>query len=396
MDQPCADPVKAVKEKRFLKPQVSVLIPAYNYARYLPACIECVLEQEGVAVEIIVVDDGSTDETPAVAARYARHIRYARQPNQGLSAARNTALDMASCEYIVALDADDLLAPGTLASQCAALERQPDASLCVCPNNLVRSETPDGPLELAGVLPLVRNNYEIYLCNFNIAPVHAYMLRRKAAKATGYFDISLKACEDYDYWVRCVAAGFVLTHNPNGAALYRQHPGSMSANKTNQFKYDAIIHRRIGLRLREGMIEKSRREGAWLSHAAGCLSAAGNLAEQDLELSIAFLKETHFALKQAATCHVLCKTQPDSSPAYRNALTFSALRVCRALSSLKNCRESSVEGALNIMERLSPEWGIEVARMHDAPYLNRLECELSEQIYLPQKINGKKIRFFSA
>ena len=92
---------------------VSVVIPSYNHARYLGAAVESVMAQTVRDVEIVIVDDGSTDDTREVAARYPQ-AKYIYQPNQGLSAARNTGIKHSSGRFLVFLDADDLLLPHAL------------------------------------------------------------------------------------------------------------------------------------------------------------------------------------------------------------------------------------------------------------------------------------------
>jgi glycosyltransferase involved in cell wall biosynthesis len=106
---------------------VSVIIPCYNHARYLGQAIESVLDQSYPRVEIIVVDDGSTDHTTQVAARYSG-VHYVRQENQGLSAARNTGLRQSRGDFPVFLDADDLLLPGALEAGLNCLKTQPEAA----------------------------------------------------------------------------------------------------------------------------------------------------------------------------------------------------------------------------------------------------------------------------
>ena len=103
---------------------ISVIIPAYNYAHFLTQTLHSVLRQDtgDVPVEIIVVDDGSTDATADAAQAFGAQIRYIHQQNQGLSAARNTGMRLAQGRALLFLDADDLLMPGVLASQWAALQ----------------------------------------------------------------------------------------------------------------------------------------------------------------------------------------------------------------------------------------------------------------------------------
>src|SRR5262245_52729040 len=100
-------------------PEVSVVVPTYNSARYLGAAVESVLEQSDRDLEVLVIDDGSRDETPDVMARYGPPVRYLRQENQGVSAARNHGLELASGRYVAFLDADDTWLPGKLNKQLA-------------------------------------------------------------------------------------------------------------------------------------------------------------------------------------------------------------------------------------------------------------------------------------
>jgi glycosyltransferase involved in cell wall biosynthesis len=110
-------------------PLVSVIIPTYNYAVYLPRAINSCLEQTYPNLEIIVVDDGSTDDTAAAAGAFEDRIIYVRQENQGVSAARNTGLGRARGEFVVFLDADDILLKDCIASTVAVLREHPDIGI---------------------------------------------------------------------------------------------------------------------------------------------------------------------------------------------------------------------------------------------------------------------------
>ncbi len=111
-------------------PSVSVIVPAYNCGRYLGEALDSVLDQTLPPREVIVVDDGSTDDTPQRCAAYGDPVRYVRQENRGVSAARNAALDIVTGEYVALLDADDVCAPDRLARQAAALSANPGAVAC--------------------------------------------------------------------------------------------------------------------------------------------------------------------------------------------------------------------------------------------------------------------------
>jgi len=124
-------------------PDVSVVIPAYNAAWCVAKAIESVLVQEGADFEIIVVDDGSTDDTAAVLARYGDAIRVVRQRNQGLSAARNAGIRAAQGEFVAFLDADDWWLAGKLGQQLALMHTRPELGFC---STAARVEDPDGRL----------------------------------------------------------------------------------------------------------------------------------------------------------------------------------------------------------------------------------------------------------
>ena len=107
---------------------VSVVVPAYNYARYLPKAIDSALGQTHPPLEVIVVDDGSTDDTPRVLAAYADRIRVIRQANQGAGAARNAGIAAARGEYVAFLDSDDLWHPRKLELQLARFASDPETT----------------------------------------------------------------------------------------------------------------------------------------------------------------------------------------------------------------------------------------------------------------------------
>ena len=113
-------------------PRVSVVIPAFNCGPYLGEALESVFIQTLAPHEILVVDDGSTDDTPAVLARYADRIRALPQPNAGVSAARNRALDQATGEFVALMDADDVMAPSRLERQVRAIQAEPEAVASFC------------------------------------------------------------------------------------------------------------------------------------------------------------------------------------------------------------------------------------------------------------------------
>ena len=124
--------------KDFVPDRVSVIIITYNYSAYIEEAIKSVFAQGVNDIELIVVDDGSTDNTRSVLEPYRDQLIYVHQANSGQSAARNRGLSVCSGEYIQFLDSDDLLASGKIASQMNFLKRNPYIDIVVCPNKLFR------------------------------------------------------------------------------------------------------------------------------------------------------------------------------------------------------------------------------------------------------------------
>lgn len=229
---------------------LSVVIPAYNYARFLPDCLRSVAAQDVPGLEVLVVDDGSTDDTAAVVAAHPG-VRYLHQENRGLSAARNRGLAETHGELVLFLDADDLLAPASLGPRRDFLLARPDCQLAVCRNR--QFSTPPGqPPRPGAPWHLARNRLAERLCHANIAPPHAFLGRRTLLERLGGFDTGLRACEDYDFWLRALAAGAVPVHCPRGLVYYRKHAASMSADDGNQLRHDALLAERVLAWLVEG------------------------------------------------------------------------------------------------------------------------------------------------
>jgi glycosyltransferase involved in cell wall biosynthesis len=225
---------------------VSVIIPTCNYARYLPFTLDSVLRQKGVnaEVEIIVVDDGSTDETAEILAGYGRRIKVFRQRNMGISSARNKGLREAGGEYFMFLDSDDLLAEDVLLSQLEFLEKNQGCNVAVCRNELFSESRGNSASVTCGSWNLFAENLDVHLCHFNIAPPHAFLIRRECLQKLT-FDTRLQACEDHWFWCELLARGAIFQANPSGKVYYRRHSESMSSNVLRQQRYDALLHKRI-------------------------------------------------------------------------------------------------------------------------------------------------------
>lgn len=264
-------------ELNYIPGRISVIIPTYNYAHFLPGALASVLRQGIPDAEIIVVDDGSADATGMAVAPYRHRIIYHYQSNAGLSAARNTGLHLSTGEFITFLDADDLLGPEVLSAQKSFLEEAPGRGLAVCRNYMFsRVDSHGRPLPFQE-WRLFKEDLDVHLCHFNIAPPHAFMLRRQVLAVVGGFDQALKACEDHDFWLRCAFHGFLPHYNPRGRVFYRRHQQSMSCNMQRQSFYNAVMHRRIAnlLNSTTGQYQHSRGVKI-LANAAGLVFTAIN------------------------------------------------------------------------------------------------------------------------
>lgn len=207
-------------------PTVSVVIPSYNHARFLGEAIDSVLVQTYRDVEIVVVDDGSTDDTADVAARYPGVV-YVRQENQGLAAARNAGTRSSRGGFLVFLDADDRLLPNAIEAGLACFARHPDAAFVSGDHRRIAL---DGtPIETPEV-PHVDGEHYLALLRGNYIGMHAtVMYRRSVLTQAGGFDTRLPACEDYDLYLR-IAREFPVHQHEAVVAEYRRYDGNMSCD----------------------------------------------------------------------------------------------------------------------------------------------------------------------
>lgn len=202
-------------------PRVSVVIPCCNYGRYLEEAVQSVLLQDFADFEVVIVDDGSTDDTPLISARLAavdERVTVVRTENSGQPAiARNHGLLRARGDLFVCLDADDRLGSGYLTACVDALHAHPTVSIAY-PDQIDfgdRDEVVPHPSYDASKLPL-----------FNFIPPTA-MFRRAAFDDVGGFRVNVVGYEDWDFWVACLAAGHVGVHVPEAVWHYRRHDGGL-------------------------------------------------------------------------------------------------------------------------------------------------------------------------
>jgi glycosyltransferase involved in cell wall biosynthesis len=206
--------------------RVSVIVPAYNAEPYLADAVQSALEQTWRDLEVIIVDDGSTDGTRGLAegfVRRDRRVHLITKPNGGLSSARNAGLAAATGDVICFLDADDAFLPDKLERQVAFLARFPACDL-VYSDYYVGSDDLT-PVWFESVRPLMSRMDEYLLYRNAFAPL-CPLLRISLVAATGTFNEGLRASEDWDYWIRAAQHGR-FSYLPGPVGVYRTHAGQM-------------------------------------------------------------------------------------------------------------------------------------------------------------------------
>ena len=218
--------------------RASLIIPTFNHARVLGAAIDSALAQTLGAVDVIVVDDGSTDDTPAVLARYAGRVRVLRQPNRGLSSARNAGLAAARGTFVAFLDADDVMAPTKLAAQLEVLDRSPAIGWTYCDvlMETVATGATTRASERFGYGARALDGWLFpELIHGNFIPAIAPLVRRTALEAAGGFDERLTALEDWDMWLRLSLLA-EARYTPAVLVTYRIRAGGMSEDRVRMDK----------------------------------------------------------------------------------------------------------------------------------------------------------------
>lgn len=277
-------------------PSVSVVIPTYNRARWLPETVESVLQQTCRPLEVLIVDDGSTDDTEAVCAGFPEPVRYLRQANAGVAAARNLGLRHARGEWIAFGDSDDLWEPGKLAVQLAALEASPSARWSITDCTVVDLDgsplpEPQGfrrvfpvfaelgatPDELfvrfltRGFTTVGGRRHAVYsgdvfalLFHGNVGLPSSVVIHRSLVQDAGAFNERFRVAEETEYFHRLAAASPVVVVM---SSLVRYRVGQavslISSTNTTQLVENALTSLDQATRLRGALSETERRAYRW-------------------------------------------------------------------------------------------------------------------------------------
>jgi len=253
-------------------PLVSILIPAFNAQEWLAETLCSALAQTWARIEVVVVDDGSRDETPAIARRFAHpNVQVVTQSNQGAAAARNRAFTLCQGDYVQWLDADDLLAPNKIALQMELVERDANdrwlysagwASFMYRPHRAVFAPTLLWE-DLSPVEWLLRKwENDIYM------QTATWLVSRRLTQAAGLWDTSLLGDDDGEYFSRVIQASQAVRFAPDAKVLYRR-------TGSNSLSYVGLSSRKMeaqfrGMKLQIGylraMTDDTRARGACIKY----------------------------------------------------------------------------------------------------------------------------------
>jgi glycosyltransferase involved in cell wall biosynthesis len=216
-------------------PTVDLIVPCYNYAEYLPRCVGSILAQEGVAPRVLVIDDCSSDDTPAVAARLAeeddRVVVRRHEVNRGHIATYNEGLEWASADYVVLISADDLLTPGALLRATRIMDGNPGVGMVYGRPLFAPSDqplpVPTGRWKGTIVWPGHRWIGQRAKSGYNVISSPEVVVRGSVHKAVGGYKPSLPHSGDLEMWLRIAAVSDIAYVRGVPQAIYRKHPASM-------------------------------------------------------------------------------------------------------------------------------------------------------------------------
>ncbi len=244
---------------------VSVVIPAYNAAWCIEKAIDSVLLQTYPSIEIIIINDGSTDETEQRLCRYSNDIRVHKQPNKGLSSARNFGIQVSKGEFIAFLDADDYWLPQKIQKQASLLKKNPEIGFC---STAARVEDLNGEFLNDWTCPEIKHSvtHTIFQQNAAIAGSGSSVMVRRKLLDQESFDETLKSLEDIDMWMRLsVRMNYFCICEPLTVIVKRDQ--SMSRNLKIMKKSTFFV-----LKKNRYLLEKKYRGTFWQSAYAGALT----------------------------------------------------------------------------------------------------------------------------
>ncbi|MDF0750461.1 glycosyltransferase [Marinobacter sp. 71-i] len=265
---------------------VSVVTPTYNRARFLPDAVSSVLAQTYADLELIIVDDGSEDDTVKVLEPFLAdgRVRYFYQENQGQSHARNLALEQARGDFIAFLDSDDMWAPEKLEKQLAVLRANPEVDIVHGDEAVIDEQ---GTVISIENMKRYSGRITRYLLADNSVSITTALVRRRCFDEMGGFDTSVGVADDYELWLR-FSARYYYQYEPDIVASYRVMADQISSDKRRRFAANERIIREFLARYGQVLSPGDRRWGVarfycrkarYLSRVGKRGSAIGAIAE---------------------------------------------------------------------------------------------------------------------
>jgi hypothetical protein len=259
------------------EPRVSVVMPVRNGGRHLKAAVESILTQTIGELELIFVDDGSDDGTPAELQRYAERdsrVRVLSQPPLGLAAASNTGWQAARAPIVARMDADDVALPERLARQLEALEAQPELALV---GSAVTVIDEDGRRLTSISYPQLPHEIRERLAVGNPLAHPTVMMRREALEHVGGYRASFAYAEDYDLWLR-LSERYELSNLAEELLCYRLHPRQVTGSDFEQQVVSIVVAKELARLRRSGAEEPALPERIDRAFVAALGVSDGELA----------------------------------------------------------------------------------------------------------------------
>jgi len=228
-------------------PYLSVIIPVFNGEKYLAEAIGSIVDLGQEEMEITIVDDGSSDGTAQIAARFRDRVAYVAQANRGPAAARNHGLSLAHGEIIGFLDADDLWTENIITQALASLRARPDVDIV---QGRIQEIKPR-PTDASGCV------FECFSKPYPFINIGSALYRKAVFGKVGGFDETMRFCEDYDWFLRAFDAHISKVRIDDVTLLYRAHSGGMTYGKSVHEIGMAKAHKKAIQRRRRGAVSNS-------------------------------------------------------------------------------------------------------------------------------------------
>lgn len=306
---------------------VSIIIPCYNQARYLRQAVASCLAQDYTALEVIVIDDGSTDDPRAALGELAQdsRLKWMLQENRGVACARNAGIAASAGTFFKFLDADDWLAPTVIGKQVEILRADPALGFVYC--DRIRTNKEGAALDAGTVAEraasLDGDLFPLLLWGGFFPPL-TVLVPRSVLERVGDFDASVVPCEDYDLWLRITAHGYRVQFLNEPLAYYRRHEESASQNRARlEAQQRAVLKKIVAQfpdRVANALAELGAQYTGWNAERARM-----SVREREGNEGIARLEQEKAALQRAADAREDYLRRIESNSVFRALVEFGML-----------------------------------------------------------------------